>query len=131
MASWYFQTIVLLAGSTSITRENGNVWSRRCGPLSNITLLPLGSTDGACWPEIVGDRRVQTTPLELRSILMMVEMLRKLTTRFPSSSSTTAFPCVHSERGFSGNVIGNSAGSRWSHTRHSHTVLPSVVTSTR
>src|SRR4029434_10370017 len=59
--SWYFQTICLVANSTSITRENGIEWSNRCGPLSKSKRLPLESGVGACCPDKGGAPRLQIT----------------------------------------------------------------------
>ena len=50
-ASWYFHTISFVAGSISRTRENGNEWSNRCGPLSKGNRCPSERMYGACWPE--------------------------------------------------------------------------------
>ena len=90
--SWYFQTICLVAKSTSIMRENGIVWSKRCGPLSKRSKLPLGSGVGACWPLNGGAPSFQIILPVFRSMMMTVEMLRKLKTMSPFGSSATPLP---------------------------------------
>ena len=41
----------LAFGEISRTRENGNEWSNRCGPLSKGNRCPSERMYGACWPE--------------------------------------------------------------------------------
>ena len=84
--------------------------------------VPVLSGSGACWPASGGGPSLQTTRPELRAILTIVEMLRKLISRSPSASSTIAFPCVHSARVSCAAVMRYSSGSRCSQARHSQTL---------
>src|SRR5215467_3594447 len=68
------------------------------GPLSKIRRLPLDSGRGSCcWASggLPSDRVI--VPVR-RSTMATVEMLRKLTTKLPSTSSATVLACVHSTR---------------------------------
>src|SRR6266850_1422207 len=60
--------------------------------------LPLGSGRGSCCCASGGLLSAQTTFPDARSIMTTVEMLRKLTTMWPSAVSATVLPWVHSAR---------------------------------
>ena len=112
----------LVAGSTSMTRENGIGWSRRCGPLSKMSRLPLASGVGACWPHRGGAPSFQMIVPVFRSMMMTVEMVRKLTTMSPFGNSARPLPFVQASRGSWIAVIRSVSGSRCSQRRYSQTV---------
>ena len=63
-----------------------------------MSRLPLGSGRGSCCCASGGLLSAQTTFPDARSIMTTVEMLRKLTTMWPSAVSATVLPWVHSAR---------------------------------
>src|SRR4029434_2402828 len=93
--SVYSHTIALVRGSTSITREKVAGGSRRWVSLSKIRRVPLGNGRGSCCCARGGLLSAQTTFPDARSIMTTVEMLRELTTMWPSAVHANAFACVH------------------------------------
>src|SRR5215831_7551841 len=80
--SWYFHAISFVAGLISITLEYGTESSRRCGPLSNIRMLPFSSSVGPCCPATMGGPSFQ----------MISPVLREMRT---TASATLSFHKSH------------------------------------
>src|SRR5215472_9595981 len=66
-----------------------------------------------------------------RLIITTVEMSRKLTSKFPSGISETPLATVHTSRSSWTAVITSFSGFKCSQLRHSHTICPLIVISTR
>ena len=86
----YCQTISLVAGSTSTTREE--LSPRRCAPLSRSSTLPLARRVGLCWWEICPGPHCHLNFPVARSAMATVSKIRKLIRKVPSGVEMSLAP---------------------------------------